>query len=847
MILTYHDKEIDSFHPICEKSLKKALKILGIDTKYHVLHHKFIGQLEMDFVITNKDSGKVLCIIEVKRTPAAVKSSRYQYQAMSYIQQTPPALIERPYYILTNIEYSCIFKYDFQRPNVHQQLLSPGLVHNIDFNDIQSEEQLITQTAIHYATLLTIAIKDSGQYYQSIDDIISLITQSKDKKEIWNSIFACVAYEYIRGAFDGIGRKNILKDIRQYNQKLFALRKVFEDIDFKGIFALDNYADIPQVDNNLLNSIYSFGKNNIDADELVTTIHQIISTEYESLGEVPTDIELARLMIVVAKHYQPVINGSVCDPAAGSGNLLSCVNEFYTGIKPSQLKANDKNPLLLQLLSMRLGLKFPQLITPNNAPFISIEDIVNIRKEYFEDVELVLVNPPMVASIACQPRKKAIYKRIRQLGATPITNIGQAPLEAAFLELINFLVKDNCVTVALLPKTHLSSLGEGMVALRKFLLEDFGLRLIFNYPGEGLFENVTKDTIMVVGQKNYPNSQITIVNSLDAVANIDLHCVSEILHHNKDYSLYGIECIHKSYSEMHNNLKEGWIANDTITIESIDFLNKHFNTNNKLCRLDVLASNISRGQVGNKGLSDLLYISSSKKLFDSLELTEKAKLCIGMRNAKLDIIEIGQGDSRFLNHTKFNTHQITKIIEKHIELSKDRIRKGKQRKVEKSKQDILDILELESLHHCDKNSILLPRDLRRYGRVYRCSQPTFVSTNFFIIDGLNETDSQLLASWMTTIFYQLSCERYGKNQEGTRKMERGELFKTHIPKLSQLSSEEKSKILSQGFFEKFLDLQEPEIRNVDRIWAEIIFGQQSQDILNKSLELLLRKSINRNK
>lgn len=849
MTLTYNDKEVKHFHPICEKSLEKALKILGIDTQYSVYHHRFVGQLEMDFVITNNTNDKVLCVIEVKRTPTAVKSSRYQYQAMSYIQQTPPALIERPYYILTNIEYSCIFKYDAQRPNVHQQLLNPGLLHNIDFTNIRSEKQLIDETAKHYASLLKIVIENSGQYCQSIDDIISLLISAKDQEGVWNSLFVRIAYEYIRGSFEAIGRNGDLKDIRQYDQRLSALQKAFEKIDFKSIFKLDNYVDIPKLDNKMLTGIYSFGKNNVDADELVTTIHQIVSTEYENQGEVPTDIELARLMAVVAKHYKPTITGFVCDPAAGSGNLLSCISEIYTDIMPSQIKANDKNPLLLQLLSMRLGLKYPKIIAPDNAPEISVRDIVELPKTYFEDVDLALVNPPMVASISCYARRNAIYERIEQLGSPVITNVGQTPLEAAFIELLNSLVKEGCITVALLPKTHLTSLGDAMVALRKFLLEDFGLRLIFNYPGQGLFENVTKDTIMVVGQKGYRSSQITIVNSLEAVADIDLFSVSEILQQEENYSANGLECIHKPYTELYNNLNDGWIANDSITIEAINFLNLHFNSNEKICKLNVLAKDINRGQVGNKGLSDLLYISSSKELFNSLTIAEKRKLGIGMRNAKLETLEIGQGDCCFFDQSNFTPIHRKNIVEKYISLEQKKYKekKGRQRKEEKSLQDILDILEWESPHFCAKNSVLLPRDLRKYGRVYRCSQPTFVSTNFFIIQGLNDTDSRLLASWMTTIFYQLSCERYGKNQEGTRKMERGELFKTHIPILSKLTQEEKDKILAQKTFEGFIDLQQPHIRNIDKIWADIMFGEQSRKILDESIDLLLRKATNRNK
>lgn len=844
MILTYSDKEVDVFHPLCSKSLNKAMEILGIDNEYEVIHHKAAGQLEMDFAIANKLTGKILCIVEVKRTPSAVKSSRYQYQAMSYIQQTPSVNIERPYYMLTNIECSCLFKYNSQKPNVHQQILEPGLVHNLEFKDINTEEELIELTSDHYASLLRTAVEDSGRYIQSIDTIISLIMDAQENISDWNSQFARLAYEYIRGAFDGIERNLRLKDIRQYDQKAYALKLPFKKIDFKGIFDLDDYSDLPHIDNRTLSDMYSLGKSNIDADEIVTSIHQLISADHEIEGEVPTDIELARLMCVVGGHFKPEIKGCICDPAAGSGNLLSCVNEVYRNIRPSQIKANDKNPLLLQLLSLRLGLKYPQIITPGNAPSITCNNITELQNGYFKDTDLILVNPPMVASVACQKEKKEIHDRIRQLGSPCKTNVGQSPLEAAFLELLNLLTDDGCITVALLPKTHLTSLGEGMIAFRRFLLEDFGLCLIFNYPGTGLFEKVTKSTVLVAGCKGHRCDNIAILNSFDAVADINLDVVTRILKDNKAAAQDGIECTFRTYHEMQKSIDEGWIRSDSITTETIDFLNGCLTQNPRICTLKELSGNIYRGKAGNNGLNELLYISSNEILYDSLSESEKKELCAGMKNARHQTLETGQGDHAFLDCSKFTEEQTDRIISKYLSLEK---RDGKQQKKQKSKADILKILKKESASICASDSILLPRDLRRFGRIYRCSQPTFVSTNFFIIGGLNTNDSMLMASWMSTVFYQLSCEAYGKNQEGTRKMEKGEICRTHIPVFSRLSPEEQKRILTEGIFEGFVDLQYPEIRKTDRIWAEVLFGKAAQDILDECLDLLLRKATNRNR
>lgn len=530
MAIRYSDREVERFHPICQQSLQKALSLTGKANSYCVEHHKHAGGLEMDFAITNRASGKVLCVVEVKRTPSAVKSSRYQYQAMSYIQQLPPALIERPYYIITNIECSCMFKYDASRPNVHQQMLAPGLVGNVDFTAVDDDGELIRLTAEHYARLLATAFNDSGRYLGGFDAIVTMLAgAARHGSDIWSGTVSRFAYEYIRGAMDGVGRDTGLCDIRQYGQNTAALGRAMAHIDFAGIFAAGQCGNSPMLRPGTLADAYALGRANIDADEIVSAVHQIVSEGYEGDGEVPTDIELCRLMAVVARHFMPELHGKACDPAAGSGNILACLCDVYPGISPSQIKANDKKAVLQQLLTLRLGLKFPTLITPDNAPSVSARSIETLPCSYFSDVSLIMLNPPMVASISCGGERRRIYDRIRALGREPVTEAGQPPLEAAFMELTNTLAADGTLTVALLPRTHLTAQGSAAVALRRFLLGDFGLSLVFNYPGTGLFENVTKDTVMVAGIKGARPAQITMMYTIDTVADTDLAAAAEML------------------------------------------------------------------------------------------------------------------------------------------------------------------------------------------------------------------------------------------------------------------------------------------------------------------------------
>lgn len=162
MWIKYSDSEVNKYHPICEKVLNRALTLLNLKNKYEVIHHQCVGSLEMDFAIRNKKTGLYLCVIEVKRTLADVQSARNQFQAMSYVQMASSEL-EKPFYILTNLENSYIFRYDSNRPKVFQQILNPGLIHFKNFEQC-SEEEFIEQLSQVYKELINSFINNNYKY-----------------------------------------------------------------------------------------------------------------------------------------------------------------------------------------------------------------------------------------------------------------------------------------------------------------------------------------------------------------------------------------------------------------------------------------------------------------------------------------------------------------------------------------------------------------------------------------------------------------------------------------------------------------------------------------------------------
>jgi len=134
--------------------------------------------------------------------------------------------------------------------------------------------------------------------------------------------------------------------------------------------------------------------------------------------------------------------------------------------------------------------------------------------------------------------------------------------------------------------------------------------------------------------------------------------------------------------------------------------------------------------------------------------------------------------------------------------------------------------------------VLLPRGIRSLGRVYLTTENTVVSTNFVVLSLESELEAKLIVTWISSIFYQLICEVNGKQQEGMRKMEVADIESTFMPIIACLSAFEIESLVTTFDDIEFLNLNRPDIRNVDILWAEILFGSDSQNRLEDAKRLL---------
>lgn len=852
--LSETDMEVVSFHPVCERALQEALEMLQLTPSYQVEHHRYVGSLEMDFVISNRITNKILCVIEVKRTIPAVYSSRYQYQAMNYVQSLRDSEKESNYYILTNLECSCLSLYSSQRPNVYDQLIQPGYLFTHRFEDVD-ENTFRSDLAAHFRDLLQKVINRDTNYHLSFSNFASIVEESMPSLIKWNTSLAYMFYEYIRGSFSVIGRTDLF-DIKQFRNNIFSICEEASRINFSGIFGFNKteYDSNYKPKDMVLGDLFKLGKNYKDAELICNVMHQVISKDHAHDGEVPTDIELAQTLLSLVKTFVPAIPAgqNITDPAAGSGTLLSASARAYPALEPSQIQANDINEKLLQLLTLRMGLTFPSIISKNNSPTISISNICDLDKSYFSNTKVIVLNPPYLSAVTegCIARKIQLANRIKEICGNPSkTNVGQAPLECVFLELVVNLINPGTIIACIIPNTHLSALGLQDVEFRKFLLNDFGLSLIFNYPQSNLFDDVAQNTSIFIGKAKQLQNKIKFIQSYSFVSEIIQEeipiAISNLQESTSPVDIADglVGCL-VPREILENKVADGWMFLDPVFGNVHSFIIEHIITNKNLF-INITSANygkMSRGRVGNNGGSDLLYITSKTGLFDECPIEVHNALKPGLRNSDYSNYYVGQGDQQFFDIRGVDEDIVEDVISTYLAKY---VTEQKQAKKTKSVSEWFDILKDEATHSVPENSVLLPRASRRFASTFITTSETYLSTNFVCIKTNDFRNARIISSWMSSIFYQLQLEVFCKNQGGMRKLEIENIRKTFVPNLSALNEEDISDILNTEILE-FYDLNNPAIRDIDKVWAKVIVGNENiDDLLNEALRYLTVLANNR--
>ena len=848
--MNYSKDEVKCYHPLCEKALLSALEQTGLGENYTVGHHEMTDALEMDFVIKNKTTGKYLCVIEVKRTPSAVKSMRYQYQAQSYVANSF-ARMEQPFFVLTNLECSYAFRYDSSKRSVASQLLKPGLMEHMAFDEADNETMFIERLGQHFGCLIQAFANNSYEYMSTVERFEKHLSRAAGDSRVWRSSLALLLYEYIRGAMERQGCAEQLKAVVSGRGNMSYVCHSGARIGFHRIFQYDSQTFYPKYElaPDFLQEMYMMGKQDSDGTMAANIIFDAAAQGESHSGAVATDTELSDMVSVLVrcacKDFP--VTGRICDPAAGSGSLI-CALARGLKAKPWQLWANDINPKVSQLLDLECGLLAPSLLGTGHSPCITSLDVAALDRQAFEDVSVIGVNPPFLSGVSGAETKKPLIRRIMELTGEPsVFDGGMAGLECIFVELLCALAKPGTVCACILPKTHLGARGKAAVAFRHLLLEKLGLRYVFDYPRDGLFEKVVKDTCVVVGIIGHPAANVRFISSALPISQIDsslfftaLRKLDEAVSSGKACEPgalpYGVDVALVSSGELEGSIAGGWTTVGSEFKDVSGFIECQYGNCGGLYRLgemEQLRERFKRGKSNNEGAKELLFIDLNRELYEEVAPLLK-HLSPGMVNADKSnkSMDVGQGFCHFLDTSELDEACVDKIVFAYA-LRQDRGKK--QAKKVKTPEALKQLLKKEQDFAFQPWQVLIPRAIRRFAQIYYTSRPTYVSTNFFCLDMENERAAVTAATWMTTIFYQLLCEFYQKDQEGARKMERRQLLDTYIPDARQVSDRDYRRILKALPGISFLDFNAIEVREIDWIWGEILWKEKAPQIVDEAL------------
>lgn len=164
-------------------------------------------------------------------------------------------------------------------------------------------------------------------------------------------------------------------------------------------------------------------------------------------------------------------------------------------------------------------------------------------------------------------------------------------------------------------------------------------------------------------------------------------------------------------------------------------------------------NNQNAGSTDRGGGTDLLYFETFETLankYKSVPLDE------GVRVAKSDDFELYKGTNKFINFNNLSNSLSISIINDFIPLQR---KSGKQQRTVKSVAEWNKIFRTKGRAQFPENSVLVPTKIRKSGRIHLARIPLHVSSNFTVFSYENAETAEIIASYMTTVFYREYIER----------------------------------------------------------------------------------------
>ncbi|HFI1906128.1 TPA: BpuSI family type II restriction endonuclease [Enterobacter roggenkampii] len=846
----YQDSENENFHPVFKKAAEEAISAKGLTDEICIKSQFPSPTGPIDLVLFSNKSRKVILPIEIKRTQSSARGAGRR-QARDYWSNLG-VMCETKFYCVSNLEIIELFRFDKDKPKTLSQKIkldnaNVGLL-------IDTDENLFYEKLIDaIVEILDVVLGNKKFIYNSgLSQFQIIMETSVDDPQKWHKNFIPASFEYIRGASkysENLKSKTELwKEAAFYSNNPERLNTLGGKINFNHVFT----PPIPLIPNDsiafkqqVLSEAFECGRLYGAGDDIAELVNDILAPR--GLGIVETDMELAQLISIFGKVSLGRALQSdelVLDPASGSGRLLTALPVLaFPSIQPYQLWANEIEKQFSESLSLRLGLAFSQIISNKNSSKITISPIESFSREDFSKIALVVMNPPFVSGVQSSIRKIPFIKKIEELtGNNSLLNHGQVALEILFLELMWSLVKDDVSIVTVFPAQHLYRISKEAQAFRDFLINKFSLSYIVLYPSKGLFSNVIKQTVLLIGRKNIAHDHVKVVEIQRQVSDIDLNELMTGLEMNSEDHMPGIH-IHKIPKEnLLDSNETGW-RNLVGGKRAGTFINDYMSSLSVVS--DLPKKYVRRGTIGNGGNTKLTVFHTQKPNFPEqltiipkdwlmpvLNTTENMPRILTLNNAPqmsfLPPIEA------YLEGTAENL-QLQNIVRAYMEMPI--VTKGKQAKRKHNFEEIVTKLQRDQKDF-GGGWVLIQRASRVKGDVSVLEDDgVLLSTNVPMIKLNTKEERRLFASWMLSIFGQLQLEYYSTPQEGMRKLEMGSISKLKYPNFSNIESQIKNRLLKLFDDMPAKEFLNPKLNESDYLWAKIIHPSNPDECLEIALDI----------
>ncbi len=854
----YKDDEVEVFHPFYENVFSSLI----VDNKvlfdnYELIHHPKLptGRIP-DFILRNKSTKKSVLISELKRTKSDVFNYNFTQQVYGYAIDLKDNM-EKDFYLLTNIELINLFKYDESRKNALNQLLkdSPIKVAEFETSDLDSLQKKL-RTSLENI-LDNIFSEQNIEWKVGLSQLSDYLRESYEDKSSWESViyqpfifylFSFLVKQSLMSYEDAIDCINNPDKLNSYlNSKL----KYFDLSDFPS--SEESVNDLNKVSFNS-GSEFEYG------EDLSYIIQDIVMSKSspETIGTMaPTDSELCLLLNFLAKNItaeELQEDEIIIDPSAGVGNILAETKKVFNNIKSNQIWANEIDFHFKEALFVRLFLNYydPSNI---NQPTITISDIKDLNKSQFENVKIVISNPPFGRRANEQNVEtiEVLSDKIESItGESVKLNFDNLGLECLHLEFMWSLLKNDSSYITIFPTRYLISVSRGSEEFRNFLINKFGVNTIIQYPHNSIFADVQKTTLILCGIKNKKANSIKFVNIQKPFEEINYDEFEKILNSKINDKRVNVKDV--STADLENDISSGWKKH----FYKITFMDILGDEKEQLVSIEADFKFLKRGNAGNKGGSDLIFPDVDNRLVkEYIDLIPSKYKYLGMRHSRNIPLFINPEhhtklaiklDEKLTSKNRNNLRKFFEIID--LKISK---KSGVQYRKAKTIEEKFDILKNSRLYPA--NTLVIPRGIRKEAGISILEVNTILSTNFVpIFPRLNDSEISLLTlSWLVSVFGQVQFEEVSNNEDGMRKIEINNVRKLFIPKYNKMDKNTKEKIIkilynnSNTLIKDLSKHQTPQLNELDIVWATYLFGEDYDEKLNditNLLEILVENRIN---